>query len=197
MDKDIKAQELKELQAKIQKINTERTRQEGKRDSVVRNLKEKVLEYMETYGVSMPINSIEDVKIFAENESKKVNSEQKKELAQKKKLVELYDNRNVQGMRELLGLEPEVVDFVIEAKPKSKDTTDKVEKPSKSPEVVKPKPIVVEDEEDDFTLDDDFSLDDADDVKPTKEVKKVEETVDTDDIEDDFMLDDLDDEDWF
>lgn len=195
MDKDIKAQELKELQAKIQKINTERTRQEGKRDSVVRNLKEKVLEYMETYGVSMPINSIEDVKIFAENESKKVNTEQKKELEQKKKLVELYDNRNVQGMRELLGLEPEVVDFVIEAKPKSKNITDKVEKPSK---VAKPKPIVVEDEDDDFTLDDeDFSLDDVDDVKPTKEVKKVEETVDTDDIEDDFMLDDLDDEDWF
>lgn len=188
----IKAKELRDLQESIKKINTERAKREGQRDNLVKQLKEELAFYLERNDISIKLNGLDEAYAFAKKEYAKVREQQKQEIELKQRLVALYEQKNIQGMRELLELEDSEDDFVVSHKG-TKTTSNKEEVKPVKKEVKPVKEDIKKEEpsaEDAFA---DLMFDDDDDDDEMIFADENASTTDTDaeedDIADDFDLD--------
>lgn len=132
MQANITVNELTALQKKIKQMNEERAKTEGRRSSLMEQLKNNLEEYAKTYKVDIHGTNIKEIKAFCEQELERVSKEKKAEYDLKKKLVDLHDLQDIDGMRKILGIEEAEDDFVVdlkyaeeeEPKPESKKAED-------------------------------------------------------------------------
>lgn len=182
----IKAKELRDLQESIKKINTERAKREGQRDNLVKQLKEELAFYLERNDISIKLNGLDEAYAFAKKEYAKVREQQRQEIELKQRLVALYEQKNIQGMRELLELEDSEDDFVVSHK--GTGTTPKKEEVKPVKEVTKKEEPSAEDAFADLMFDDE----DEDEMIFADENTSTTDTdtdAEEDDIADDFDLD--------
>lgn len=188
----IKAKELRDLQESIKKINTERAKREGQRDNLVKQLKEELAFYLERNDISIKLNGLDEAYAFAKKEYAKVREQQRQEIELKQRLVALYEQKNIQGMRELLELEDSEDDFVVSHKgtgttPK-KEEVKPVKKEVKSvKEVIKKEEPSAEDAFADLMFDDDEDEDEM--IFADENTSTTDTDTEEDDIADDFDLD--------
>lgn len=191
----MKAKELRDLQNSIKEINTERAKREGQRDNLVKQLKEELAFYLERNDISIKINGLDEAYAFAKKEYAKVREQQKQEIELKQRLVALYEQKNIQGMRELLELEDSEDDFVVSHKGK-KTTSNKEEvKPKKDEVKPKAKPVKEDIKKEEPSAEDAFAdlmFDDDDDdemIFADENASTTDRDEEEDDIADDFDLD--------
>ena len=116
MQANITVNELTALQKKIKQMNEERAKTEGRRSSLMEQLKNNLEEYAKTYKVDIHGTNIKEIKAFCEQELERVSKEKKAEYDLKKKLVDLHDLQDIDGMRKILGIEEAEDDFVVDLK---------------------------------------------------------------------------------
>lgn len=116
MQTNITVNELTALQKKIKQMNEERAKTEGRRSSLTEQLKNSLEEYAKTYKVDIHGSNIKEIKAFCEQELERVSKEKKAEYDLKKKLVDLHDLQDIDGMRKILGIEEAEDDFVVDIK---------------------------------------------------------------------------------
>ncbi len=116
MQANITVNELTALQKKIKQMNEERAKTEGRRSSLMEQLKNSLEEYAKTYKVDIHGTNIKEIKAFCEQELERVSKEKKAEYDLKKKLVDLHDLQDIDGMRKILGIEEAEDDFVVDLK---------------------------------------------------------------------------------
>ena len=116
MQANITVNELTVLQKKIKQMNEERAKTEGRRSSLMEQLKNNLEEYAMTYKVDIHGTNIKEIKAFCEQELERVSKEKKAEYDLKKKLVDLHDLQDIDGMRKILGIEEAEDDFVVDLK---------------------------------------------------------------------------------
>lgn len=116
MQANITVNELTALQKKIKQMNEERAKTEGRRSSLMEQLKNNLEEYAKTYKVDIHGTNIKEIKAFCEQELDRVSKEKKAEYDLKKKLVDLHDLQDIDGMRKILGIEEAEDDFVVDLK---------------------------------------------------------------------------------
>lgn len=200
----VKAKELRDLQKSIKEINTERAKREGQRDNLIKQLTEEMTAYLEKNDITVKLNSLDEAYAFAKKEYARVSEQQKQEIELKQRLVALYEQKNIQGMRELLELEDSEDDFVVSHEgSKEEEVEDKPTKPAKpaksTKKAKKPEPKVEEvddvlfmddeDDEEEASADDIFMFMDDDDEDEEDESAVVDTDAEEDDIADDFDLD--------
>lgn len=182
-----KANELLKLHKSIEKINQDRIRREAQRDSLLQTLMDKMTEYANKYNVSIEANTLEEAMAFAKHESERVSREQEAEVQLKSKLVKMHEQGDIEGMRELLGLENETTDFVIKVD-KAEQSTEPEPVKTIEPKTVKTvqpvEPVQTKQEPEDI----DFDFDD----EVVVETKPTNTTTDDDDFDMDLDLDFLD-----
>lgn len=191
----MKAKELRDLQNSIKEINTERAKREGQRDNLVKQLKEELAFYLERNDISIKINGLDEAYAFAKKEYAKVREQQKQEIELKQRLVALYEQKNIQGMRELLELEDSEDDFVVSHKG-TKTTSNKEEvKPKKDEVKPKAKPVKEDIKKEEPSAEDAFAdlmFDDDDDdemIFADENASTTDRDEEEDNIADDFDLD--------
>lgn len=191
--------QVKVLNERIEAINTQKTREESKREVLLQNLKKSVEAYESSYGVSLKDKSLSKMSNNIENEMSKVSSEITKEYELKEAVVSAIENGDMEEANRLLGItatkEPEEVeDEVIDEEPEetineevnsSEDSSEDwdLEVEDETPEQVD----VPEDDSDDW----DLEVDDDNDTKESDEEPDEEVSDMLGDVDDDFGFGDL------
>lgn len=191
--------QVKVLNERIEAINTQKTREESKREVLLQNLKKSVEAYESSYGVSLKDKSLSKMSNNIENEMSKVSSEITKEYELKEAVVSAIENGDMEEANRLLGItvtkEPEEVeDEVIDEEPEetineevnsSEDSSEDwdLEVEDETPEQVD----VPEDDSDDW----DLEVDDDNDTKESDEEPNEEVSDMLGDVDDDFGFGDL------
>lgn len=191
--------QVKVLNERIEAINTQKTREESKREVLLQNLKKSVEAYESSYGVSLKDKSLSKMSNNIEKEMSKVTSEITKEYELKEAVVSAIENGDMEEANRLLGItvtkEPEEVEEeVIDEEPEetineevnsSEDSSEDwdLEVEDGTPEQVD----VPEDDSDDWDLevDDDNDTEEPDE-EPDEEVSDM-----LGDVDDDFGFGDL------
>lgn len=193
--------QVKVLNERIEAINTQKTREESKREVLLQNLKKSVEAYESSYGVSLKDKSLSKMSKNIGNELGKVISEITKEYELKESVVSAIEKGDMEEANRLLGItvtkepeEPEEVEEVEEVATKEEpeepitenadtleDTSDDwdLEVEDETPEQV--------DEPEDDSDDWDLEVDDDNDTEETEE--EVSDMLG--DVDDDFGFGDL------
>lgn len=179
MEANITVNELTALQRKIKQMNEARAKTEGRRSSLMDQLKNSLEEYAKTYKVDIHGSNLKEIKAFCEQELERVSKEKKAEYDLKKKLVDLHDLQDIDGMRKILGIEEVEDDFVVdleyaekeEPKPEPKKATSRTE--PKNVDVQKAQEAEMVDAFSDF-MDEDFDTEEVETVSEEDVVVKPE-----------------------
>lgn len=180
MQANITVNELTALQKKIKQMNEERAKTEGRRSSLMEQLKNSLEDYAKTYKVDIHGTKIKEIKAFCEQELERVSKEKKAEYELKKKLVDLHDLQDIDGMRKILGIEEAEDDFVVDLKYAEKEEQKAEPKkaepkpePKKAEDIQKVQEAEMADAFSDF-MDEDFDTEEVETVSEEAVEVKVE-----------------------
>ena len=195
--------QVKVLNERIEAINTQKTREESKREVLLQNLKKSVEAYESSYGVSLKDKSLSKMSKNIEKEMSKVTSEITKEYELKEAVVSAIENGDMEEANKLLGItvtkEPEEVEEeVIDEEPEEtineevNSSEDNSEDSSEDwdLEVEDGTPEQVDEPEDDYD-DWDLEVDDDNDTEEPDEESDEEVSDMLGDVDDDFGFGDL------
>lgn len=191
--------QVKVLNERIEAINTQKTREESKREVLLQNLKKNVEAYESSYGVSLKNKSLSKMSNNIEKEMSKVTSEITKEYELKEAVVSAIENGDMEEANRLLGItvtkEPEEVEEEVineETEETINEEVNSYEDSSEdwnlevedgTPEQVD----VPEDDSDDW----DLEVDDDNDTEEPDEESDEEVSDMLGDVDDDFGFGDL------
>lgn len=174
MQANITVNELTALQKKIKQMNEERAKTEGRRSSLMEQLKNNLEEYAKTYKVDIHGTNIKEIKAFCEQELERVSKEKKAEYDLKKKLVDLHDLQDIDGMRKILGIEEAEDDFVVDLKYAEEEEEEPEAEPKpeskKAEDIQKLQEAEMADAFSDF-MDEDFDTEEVETVSEEEEVE--------------------------
>lgn len=97
--------EVRDLNARIEKIQTQRTKIETKREMLMANLGTALKSYAETYGVDMRNSKLSVTKAAVEEEKSRVEGLIKQEFDLKSKVVAAIESGDIATAKKLLGVE--------------------------------------------------------------------------------------------
>lgn len=167
----VSAKDVQQLNTKIEKINTNRTKAKTQQEMLLQRLDEELENYKNQYGVNLKKDSLTQTKALISDEIKKVTSAVQEEYELKEKVVRAIDEGDYDTAYKLLGVEEEIEEEVVEESldKGTKDLEDNFD---------------MEDLDDsDVELDDDFDmgdfdmegLDDSDSEEEPEEVESSKE----------------------
>lgn len=191
--------QVKVLNERIEAINTQKTREESKREVLLQNLKKSVEAYESSYGVSLKDKSLSKMSKNIENEMGKVTSEITKEYELKEAVVSAIENGDMEEANRLLGItvtkEPEEVEEEVINEEPEETINEEVNSSEDSSEdwdleVEDGTPEQVDEPEDDSD-DWDLEVDDDNDTEEPDEESDEEVSDMLGDVDDDFGFGDL------
>lgn len=97
--------EVRDLNARIEKIQTQRTKIETKREMLMANLGMALKSYAETYGVDMRNSKLSATKAAVEEEKSRVEGLIRQEFDLKSKVVAAIESGDIATAKNLLGVE--------------------------------------------------------------------------------------------
>lgn len=191
--------QVKVLNERIEAINTQKTREESKREVLLQNLKKSVEAYESSYGVSLKDKSLSKMSKNIEKEMSKVTSEITKEYELKEAVVSAIENGDMEEANRLLGItitkEPEEVEEEVINEDPEETINEEVNSSEDSSEdwdleVEDGTPEQVDEPEDDSD-DWDLEVDDDNDTEEPDEESDEEVSDMLGDVDDDFGFGDL------
>lgn len=191
--------QVKVLNERIEAINTQKTREESKREVLLQNLKKSVEAYESSYGVSLKDKSLSKMSNNIEKEMSKVTSEITKEYELKEAVVSAIENGDMEEANKLLGItvtkEPEEVEDEVINEETEETINEEVNSSEDSSEdwdleVEDGTPEQVDEPEDDSD-DWDLEVDDDNDTEEPDEESDEEVSDMLGDVDDDFGFGDL------
>ena len=130
---------VKELNSRIEKIESERTSSVAEYNLLVKQLKQGIQEYGKKYGVDLSGKSFDKVCDNIKKEAEKVSSDLEEEVVLKQKVAEAIESGDIKLANKLLGVTAETKQFIgaispedeAEEVPVVKETAKKVVKEEK------------------------------------------------------------------
>ena len=193
--------QVKVLNERIEAINTQKTREESKREVLLQNLKKSVEAYESSYGVSLKDKSLSKMSKNIGNELGKVISEITKEYELKEAVVSAIEKGDMEEANRLLGItvtkepeEPEEVEEVEEVATKEEPEEPITENTDTSDDTSDDWDLEVEDETPEQVDEPEDESDDWDlEVDDDNETEEAEEEVSDmlGEVDDDFGFGDL------
>lgn len=123
--------QVKVLNERIEAINTQKTREESKREVLLQNLKKSVEAYESSYGVSLKDKSLSKMSKNIGNELGKVISEITKEYELKESVVSAIEKGDMEEANRLLGI-------TVTKEPEEAEDTEEVEEVTTKEETEEP-----------------------------------------------------------
>lgn len=103
---------VKELNSRIEKIESERTSSVAEYNLLVKQLKQGIQEYNKKYGVDLSGKSFDKVCANIQKEAEKVSSDLEEEVALKQKVAEAIESGDIKLANKLLGVTAETKQFI-------------------------------------------------------------------------------------
>lgn len=200
--------QVKELNERIEAIQTQRTKVETKKEMLMARLTSEISKYEEIYGVKLTGKSLKDTISAIKAEQDRVSKSIQEEYELKEKVITAIESGNIEEANKLLGIvieeenqidevesqTDEVDDYIDEDEDFSDENTSGVEDISDDLDIDVDVDFSVDDEEEDFGMDA-FGIEDNTSHKSVKNIgSTVDEVVkELDDEGEDFdALDDMD-----
>lgn len=111
---NVTVNEVQNLNKRIEKLNTERTRVESQSELLKKQLNELISEYASDFGTDLHGKTLSECKNLIMAESKKVFDAVKEEYDLKEKIVSLIEKGDIDEANILLGIKPEVEEVAEE-----------------------------------------------------------------------------------
>lgn len=111
---NVTVNEVQNLNKRIEKLNTERTRIESQSELLKKQLNELISEYASDFGADLHGKTLSECKNLIMTESKKVFDAVKEEYDLKEKIVSLIEKGDIEEANILLGIKPEVEEVAEE-----------------------------------------------------------------------------------
>lgn len=103
---------VKELNSRIEKIESERTSSVAEYNLLVKQLKQGIQEYGKKYGVDLSGKSFDKVCDNIKKEAEKVSSDLEEEVVLKQKVAEAIESGDIKLANKLLGVTAEAKQFI-------------------------------------------------------------------------------------
>lgn len=103
---------VKELNSRIEKIESERTSSVAEYNLLVKQLKQGIQEYGKKYGVDLSGKSFDKVCDNIKKEAEKVSSDLEEEVVLKQKVAEAIESGDIKLANKLLGVTAETKQFI-------------------------------------------------------------------------------------
>ena len=103
---------VKELNSRIEKIESERTSSVAEYNLLVKQLKQGIQEYGKKYGVDLSGKSFDKVCANIKKEAEKVSSDLEEEVVLKQKVAEAIESGDIKLANKLLGVTAETKQFI-------------------------------------------------------------------------------------
>lgn len=167
--KAMNVSDVKKLNARIEELQTKRTKLETKREMLLTNLAVELQKYAQSYGVDLHKEKLSLTKKAVDAEKEKVEKEIQREYDLKQKVVSAIESGDIATAKKLLGVTEETDEDVIEADGGTAEEVDEDEYGDGSG-------IANEGDYDDDIVDEDTGYEDEEDeVNETEEAEEAEE----------------------
>ena len=100
----VSVSDVKKLNAKIEKINKEKTRAEAQREMLSERLEQELESFKKQYGVDLKGTSFEETKRLVQQEVEKVSKQVEDEYNLKSKVVSAVESEDYELAKKLLGI---------------------------------------------------------------------------------------------
>lgn len=161
----VTVESIKELNKRIEKINTARTKTETRIEMLNRDLSEKIAEYKKKYGVDLQGKDFKETASKIKSEASVTAESVQKEYELKEKVVSCIESGDIEQASKLLGIsEPEEDVKEEPEKPVSKKVVPEGMSPVEDMVVEDSDEPIVEDDSDDIVIEDDIKLDSTGDL---------------------------------